>query len=204
MPRNAARRLVAGAAVFTAGVGASLSLSSTAAPQAVEECPILDVCVTLTAPTLPVPLPTTTGETTPPAETTAPAPAPTSQPTTGAQTSPAPAAPTPAADGSAGTAAPAAAPRLPALSSLRVAVERARTRRTLRLTFVVRRPATVTLALPLRPRAVRARLAVRAGRSVRRLRIPPATRPGVYTFSVTVRDGGGETRTLRRRVSIRR
>lgn len=185
-------------AVFTSGAGAALFLSPEATPRA-SDCHVLPVCVTTAIPTLPLP----TGTTVAPTEST---------PTTTAEPVPAPAPtptppPTPTTTGPAETAPPASERSPQAqlqVRLVRVTVSRRGERRTVVLTADSSRPARATLVFRARPRVVRAEFRLGAGRNVRRVNLPIATRSGRYLLTLTVRDGEGAVRTLSRRVSVRR
>jgi len=70
-------------------------------------------------------------------------------------------------------------------------------------TVVVNRRARATARLVRQRKAIAARTyALVSGRNVRRLRVPRATRPGVYRLSVRV-VAGGRSQTLAARMRIR-
>ena len=191
MPRIALLRGGVIAAVFAAGVAASLALTPQAQSRAAD-CVIGDICLTTTLPTVPLPtLPVPTGST--PTTTTTAAPTTTTTPVTTTSTSPeVPAEPGPKAQ-------PVAA-----LTGVRVTVTGKGAKRVLSLTLRLSRTSKVNLHVRFRPRAVRSTFTARAGSHVRKVRIPARTRAGRYLLTITIRSSEPGVETHRRTVSVRR
>jgi hypothetical protein len=183
------------AAVFAAGVAASLVLTPQAQPRPAD-CVIGDVCLTTPLPTVPLPLPLPT-ETSP---TTSTAPPPTQSAPATTATTPAPASTSPAAPAE---PAPNAQP-FTALKAIRVSVTGKGAKRVLSVTLTLARPSIVNLHVGFRPRAVRTAFELGPGRHVRKVHIPARTRAGRYLLTLTVRSSETGVETHRRTVSVRR
>jgi hypothetical protein len=90
------------------------------------------------------------------------------------------------------------------LKGVQVAVTGRGARRVLAVTLTLARPASAALDVKFRPRAVRAAFTLRAGRNVRKVKIPARTRAGRYLLMLTLRSAEAGVQTHRRTVSVRR
>jgi hypothetical protein len=191
-------RLAAGSTVFAAGIAAGLALTPEGQSRAFD-C-VVGICVPTTVPPLPVPVPLPVPTEPPPTTTSTAAPVASPATTPPATTSPAPAQTGPAAPVE---QTPVARPSA-TLTGVQVAVIGRGARRVLAVTLTLARPASAALDVKLRPRAVRATFRLRAGRNVRKVKIPSRTRAGRYPLTLTVRSAETGIQTHRRTVSVRR